>query len=208
MEVFSWGSMAQIARVSLKWTEPQLDSIRTRYRDEGPRMLAQEFGKSKSAVTQRANKLGLTRAAKGRNLELQRLATRRYKAENRDLLNERVRLRRLAMKNGEIPVTPSFRARQVSNPVYARQSHLRRKYGLTVTQYSSMVEAQGGVCRICDKDNGHQLVVDHDHVTELVRGLLCDRCNMALERLESIPNWNERARRYLSGLCATAVDPR
>lgn len=35
---------------------------------------------------------------------------------------------------------------------------------------------QAGVCALCERV-GKRLVVDHDHVTKLVRGLLCVRCN-------------------------------
>jgi hypothetical protein len=84
---------------------------------------------------------------------------------------------------------------------HQRKYSLRYGYGLTVEQYDAMLNAQGGVCAICGappKDNKkRRLVVDHDHKTEKNRGLLCIKCNNTLERMESIPDWHERALTYL-----------
>ena len=52
----------------------------------------------------------------------------------------------------------------------------RRKYGLTDAQLDA-VEAPGK-CATCDKTT--DLVIDHDHATGVVRGLLCRECNLAL----------------------------
>ena len=66
-----------------------------------------------------------------------------------------------------------------------------------------MLAAQGGLCAICvrpesaghsrGKDARAHLAIDHDHVTGVVRGLLCLRCNHALERLETVPEWHRSA---------------
>ncbi len=57
-----------------------------------------------------------------------------------------------------------------------------RRYGITPIQYDAMLDKQGGVCAICGSMNGNGriLVVDHDHITEEVRGLLCGKCNLGL----------------------------
>jgi hypothetical protein len=60
-----------------------------------------------------------------------------------------------------------------------RKWHLKR-YGLTIEQYDQLVEQQGSKCAICQRLIDSTLVVDHDHDTNLVRGLLCDTCNRAL----------------------------
>jgi len=56
------------------------------------------------------------------------------------------------------------------------------KYGLTVEGYAQMYVAQHGRCAICrDRDRSAAgLVVDHNHGTGRVRGLLCARCNSGL----------------------------
>lgn len=66
-----------------------------------------------------------------------------------------------------------------------RDAYLRRTYGITEDDFNKMLERQGGACAICGKRQRYQnLAVDHDHVTGLVRGLLCKRCNEGLGRFE------------------------
>lgn len=83
---------------------------------------------------------------------------------------------------------------------------LRRQYGLTLEQYQAMLAAQDGVCWICGADPStcryEALVVDHDHKTGKVRGLLCNACNSGLgyfrdsiSNLEAAMDYLERAGR-------------
>jgi hypothetical protein len=63
----------------------------------------------------------------------------------------------------------------------SRSSHLKRAYGLSVSEYEEMLRKQNGVCAICGGSNGEKpLHVDHDHKTGKVRKLLCGACNKAL----------------------------
>lgn len=67
-----------------------------------------------------------------------------------------------------------------------RKKHVLRNYGLTEFEYKKLVQQQDGKCAICDIEpsafNNHKrgLHVDHDHETNVVRGLLCGNCNAAL----------------------------
>ena len=63
-----------------------------------------------------------------------------------------------------------------------REYHLRRKYGVGLAEYEGLLEAQGGVCKICGEARPEErtLHVDHDHETGAIRGLLCFRCNNAI----------------------------
>jgi hypothetical protein len=81
-----------------------------------------------------------------------------------------------------------------------RLRYLKRRYGITIEQYDTMVEKQGGLCAICGKPpNGRwkRLAVDHCHKTGKVRGLLCHACNVLLGHAED--NWEVlcNAVRYL-----------
>lgn len=54
---------------------------------------------------------------------------------------------------------------------------------LTLVDYDRLYQIQGGCCRICGRHQveiGKSLYADHDHVTAIIRGLLCLRCNAAL----------------------------
>lgn len=60
------------------------------------------------------------------------------------------------------------------------KSELRRQYGLSISDYGEMLAGQGARCAICrrvQRAAAPRLAVDHDHVSGLVRGLLCARCN-------------------------------
>ncbi|HXR74005.1 endonuclease VII domain-containing protein [Actinocrinis sp.] len=94
-------------------------------------------------------------------------------------------------------------------------SHLRRRFGITLEDYNRLLEAQDGVCAICGKPptvysapggrrrQGRQvrprLVVDHDHETGKVRGLLCVLCNRGIGLLQDSPDIIRRALTYLDG---------
>jgi hypothetical protein len=57
-----------------------------------------------------------------------------------------------------------------------------------------MVEKQSGRCMICRRKV--RLVVDHNHSTGKVRGLLCDRCNLLVGFVEE-KKLLRRARKYV-----------
>lgn len=64
-----------------------------------------------------------------------------------------------------------------------RRYKLRREFGIDESIYQSMLTAQNGTCAICGgTDKKRKLSIDHDHRTGRIRGLLCNRCNIALGR--------------------------
>lgn len=74
---------------------------------------------------------------------------------------------------------------------------LERKYGLSRHEYETLLVAQRGCCAVCERRH-LSLVVDHDHGTGAVRGLLCVNCNFALGELRDDPTMCESAARYLA----------
>ena len=53
-------------------------------------------------------------------------------------------------------------------------AHIQRAYGLSYRDYLNLYEFQQGKCFICGKKpRTIRLAVDHDHITNRVRGLLC-----------------------------------
>jgi hypothetical protein len=78
------------------------------------------------------------------------------------------------------------------------------KYGITRAQYDAMFEVQGHKCPICEQPfapaSSTDLmapVVDHDHDTGRVRGVLHRKCNIGLAFMFS-PEESMRAKVYLA----------
>lgn len=65
-----------------------------------------------------------------------------------------------------------------------------------------------GACEICNRslDNTKRLVIDHNHTTGQVRGVLCSRCNIALHSYED-PELSQNIQEYLDYWNSKADDP-
>jgi len=75
---------------------------------------------------------------------------------------------------------------------------LRNLYGITLEEYNKLYKTQKGLCLGCNEpDKDRQLSVDHDHLTDKIRGLLCRNCNVVLGLIEDKPNTLIRLRDYL-----------
>jgi Recombination endonuclease VII len=64
-----------------------------------------------------------------------------------------------------------------------RVAELKKKFGLTPEEFKTMLAAQNGRCKICKEPlsaGKGGSVVDHNHTTERVRGLLCNGCNSGI----------------------------
>jgi hypothetical protein len=64
-----------------------------------------------------------------------------------------------------------------------------------------MVEQQGGGCAICHKPLklDRDTVIDHDHATGRIRGVLCRKCNIGIGQLRDDPTIVASALAYLKG---------
>lgn len=75
-----------------------------------------------------------------------------------------------------------------NNPEYKlrqRLNHIKRLYGISHEEYLVLLENQKGLCAICGKESSttgknSTLHVDHCHKRNVVRGLLCYGCNIAI----------------------------
>jgi hypothetical protein len=76
-----------------------------------------------------------------------------------------------------------------------RASRFLRLYGMTEEALAELVDSQGGVCAICRYRPA--VHVDHDHLTGVVRGVLCFPCNAALGHFKDRIDLLSRASRYL-----------
>lgn len=81
-----------------------------------------------------------------------------------------------------------------------RNSTLRSKYGIDLSEYNEMLSSQGGRCAICEEPpvDGALLYVDHCHASGNVRQLLCHPCNAGLGFFRDRPDLLARAQAYVS----------
>jgi hypothetical protein len=70
------------------------------------------------------------------------------------------------------------------------------KYGLSPEAYAAILARQDGGCGAC-KRSDVVLCVDHDHETNEVRGLLCQKCNKGLGLFEDNADAMEGAAAYI-----------
>jgi hypothetical protein len=100
-------------------------------------------------------------------------------------------------------------------PGAERRRMLKKHYGMSLEDWVAMYHAQTGGCAICkkrlpeleqcmtttDQEDGWQARdwnTDHCHVSGLVRGILCRKCNAGLGLFLDNPGNIRRAARYLS----------
>jgi len=100
------------------------------------------------------------------NAEKRKESKRRYLSNPENLEKSRAYAREYAKKNPN-----------------RQRVRLLAKYGLDEEGYDTLLQKQDGGCAICGaKENGKKMnfVIDHDHKTGKVRGLLCTQCNAGL----------------------------
>lgn len=109
---------------------------------------------------------------KWRKANLAKIAARSKFRYNNDLAFRKRRQEWNKKYNKERYATdPNFRKTKFA-------AQLKLKYDLTLEAYNLLIKKQCNKCALCDKIR--RLVVDHDHTTGRVRGLLCRKCNMWL----------------------------
>lgn len=99
----------------------------------------------------------------------------------------------------------TVRSKQLRRQQYAanrklhKRSALRLAYGMTLEEWGVLFGQQEGRCPICCDvlDRGKGTHVDHSHISTVIRGLLCGRCNVAIGMLRDDPLLMRAAARYL-----------
>lgn len=82
------------------------------------------------------------------------------------------------------------------------RARLWHAYKIELEYFIQIFKSQNGKCPICSMDLGDlysnsNIHVDHDHNTSLVRGLLCQTCNMGLGFFRDTPDRLRSAANYL-----------
>ena len=71
-----------------------------------------------------------------------------------------------------------------ADPSRQINKRIKRTIGLgqlSIEVYEQMLKEQNHQCAICGSSpNGKRLVIDHDHDSGHLRGLLCEKCNLGL----------------------------
>jgi len=87
-----------------------------------------------------------------------------------------------------------------------RRDEILKKFNITSKEYDILFEEQKGRCAICrnyetakssKRDRVKKLAVDHCHKTEIIRGLLCMRCNKGLGQFKDNPMYLVNAAEYV-----------
>jgi len=71
-----------------------------------------------------------------------------------------------------------------------------KRHRMSHDEYLALVERSGGICGICQKKA--RLYIDHDHNTDVIRGMLCNSCNAGMGALGDSVDGLMAAVRYLS----------
>lgn len=89
---------------------------------------------------------------------------------------------------------------QEQNPEKRKIQRIR-KFGINLEEYKTLFESQNKKCAICGYEDlsvkNFFPVVDHDHKSGAVRGLLCMQCNMGIGKFKDNPDLLRSAARYL-----------
>lgn len=104
--------------------------------------------------------------------------------------------------SGRPECNPCRSARRKANydPRAQRATNLKASFGITITEYETLLRKQGGGCAICggqEPIRGRSLAVDHCHASGAVRGVLCSPCNLAIGKLRDDVELLRSAIRYL-----------
>ncbi len=97
-------------------------------------------------------------------------------------IKERAKLWR---QNNKKKISTQRRLRYLKNKDKHFAQQIKRNFGLDMDTYLLLRNKQNNSCAICHKEQlRRRLNIDHNHKNNLIRGLLCDGCNIALGLLK------------------------
>ncbi len=125
------------------------------------------------------------------NSEKKLLLTKKYYKNNRDLCSSKRKL---------------YRSKNVEK---LKNDKLKNNYNITLQEYNALFEKQNGKCAICGTNKyttdyrtgkDRSLYIDHCHTTGIVRGLLCNACNLGLGKFKDSRELIVKTLNYLDGV--------
>jgi hypothetical protein len=122
---------------------------------------------------------------------------RKYRERHRQKIKEQAR--RHYWNNREA-ILHREQVRRESDVRYSERKSVRI-YGISLEEYDLMRARQKDVCAICKKppSTRRRLFVDHCHLTNKVRGVLCQKCNSGIGLLGDNLDVLRAAAAYLEG---------
>ena len=111
----------------------------------------------------------------------------------------RAKMREYHRKNADRRI-PQMRAWKARSPLHVKLANDKRtRMGLTIEEFRELCARQDWRCAICgDRAPGKKgLAIDHCHKTGVIRGALCDRCNLGLGLFRDTPEFLRAAAEYV-----------
>lgn len=103
---------------------------------------------------------------------------------------------------------------EAENKLKRQLAKIKYRYGITEEDIDAMFIRQNGKCGICQKfikrsgNKDESINIDHDHVTNIVRGLLCRSCNTLLGYARDDIKVLQNAVNYLEQAMRESLKPR
>lgn len=128
--------------------------------------------------------------------------THKYKAENKERIAVRNNRYNAAHRQERTAYIKQYRE---AHPEHGRNRHLLERFGITLNERNELYDIQRGKCALCGgemerdggKNTGTGAVVDHNHETDKVRGLIHGKCNVLLGIVSDDSGLLEKAIIYL-----------
>ena len=94
---------------------------------------------------------------------------------------------------------------QVIHRVEKNEYNRNRNHNMVTDDYNKLLKLQNNLCAICGKPENRTyngkitaLMVDHDHKTGKIRGLLCHHCNIILGHMRDELYLCDKVKEYLT----------
>ena len=92
---------------------------------------------------------------------------------------------------------------RAKNPLKYGWSNCKLRLKITFEEYKLLFKDAPKLCPICDRAliyqgrSNNRAVIDHDHTTGVVRGIICSNCNLALGYVNDNPEYLEKLKVWL-----------
>lgn len=100
-----------------------------------------------------------------------------------------------------IPRSSQHQCCEICVPPTTQDRSRWNAFRMSRMMYDALLDKQQHRCALCNRDlnmlPSNQVHLDHCHITNRVRGVLCQKCNHCLSVIENHPGWGYRAEEYV-----------